>query len=74
VVYSDKWRVMIDKMSVMIDECVCCFVLLIRGWRRLETKPPVTLMSSVEFLAFTMSLSFPMIEIIARQIAGDNDW
>ena len=33
-------------------EQVCCFVLLTRGWRRLETRPPVALGSSPELFAF----------------------
>jgi len=36
---------------------VCCFVLLTRGWGRLETRPPVALGSSPELSAFTMSLA-----------------
>jgi len=35
--------------------CVCCFVLLTRGWGRLETRPPVALGSSPALFAFTMS-------------------
>ena len=39
---------------------VCCFVLLTRGWGRLETRPPVALGSSPELFAFTMSLAPPV--------------
>jgi len=35
---------------------VCCFVLLTRGWGRLETRPPGALGSTPELFAFTMSL------------------
>jgi len=39
---------------------LCCFVLLTRGWGRLETRPPVALGSSPELSAFTMSLAPPV--------------
>jgi len=42
------------------DSSVCCFVLLTRGWGRLETRPPVALGSSPELFAFTMSLAPPV--------------
>jgi len=47
------------RQFVPLLKTVCCFVLLTRGWGRLETKPPVTLGSSLELSAFTMSLSPP---------------
>ena len=37
-----------------------CFVLLTRGWGKLETRPPVALGSSPELSAFTMSLASPV--------------
>jgi len=40
--------------------CVCCFVLLTRGWGGLETRPTVALGSFPELFAFTMSLSLPV--------------
>jgi len=40
--------------------CVCCFVLLTRGWERFETRPPVALGSSFVFSAFTLSLAPPV--------------
>jgi len=39
---------------------VCCFVLLTRGWGKLETRPPVVLGSFPELSAFTMSLAPPV--------------
>jgi len=41
-------------------DTVCCFVLLTRGWGRLETRPPVALGSSSKLSAFTMSLAPPV--------------
>jgi len=39
---------------------VCCFVLLTRGWGRLETRPQVALGSSPELSAFTIPLAPPV--------------
>jgi len=39
---------------------VCCFLLLTRGWGRLETRPPVALRSSPKIFACTMSLAHPV--------------
>jgi len=43
--------------NYIISPSVCCFVLLTRGWGRLEMRPPVALGSSPELFAFTMSLA-----------------
>jgi len=43
-----------------VTTMVCCFVLLTRGWGRLETRPPVPLGSSPELCAFIMSLAPPV--------------
>jgi len=47
-------------LRVLIVECVCCFVLLTRGWGRLKTRPPFALGFSPELSAFTMSLAPPV--------------
>ena len=39
---------------------MCCFVLLTRGWERLDTRPPVALESSPELSAFTISPAPPV--------------
>jgi len=47
-------EVHIDCQLLMVE---CCFVLLTRGWGRLQTRPPVALGSSPELFAFTKSLA-----------------
>jgi len=56
-IYGPKIK---DK-SLETPRLECCFVLLTRGWGRLETRPQVALGSSPELVAFTMSLA-PLVQ------------
>jgi len=58
-------------LRCFIDPRVCCFVLLTRGWGRLETRPPFALGSSPELFAFTMSLAFPVRKIETTMTKSD---
>jgi len=54
------WRSDLIPRRIQALWCVCCFVLLSRGWGRLETRPPVDLGSFSELTTFTMSLAPPV--------------